>query len=81
MKQSNQYLDTIVKLLKEGQKRTGAKLLWGTAQLFVHPRYAHGASTSCNAEMKTLKPLSLNHLAPLDAKWVQGGKAKTIAAL
>lgn len=50
LKQSNQYLDTIVKLLKAEQKRTGVKLLWGTAQLFVHPRFCHGAATSCNAD-------------------------------
>jgi xylose isomerase len=51
LRQSNEYLDTIVKLLKEQQKRTGIKLLWGTAQLFVHPRYCHGAATSCNADV------------------------------
>jgi xylose isomerase len=51
LRESNQYLDTIVKLLKEQQKRTGIKLLWGTAQLFAHPRYAHGAATSCNADV------------------------------
>jgi xylose isomerase len=51
LKQSNQYLDTIVKLLKEQQKATGVKLLWGTAQLFAHPRYCHGAATSCNADV------------------------------
>jgi xylose isomerase len=49
--ESNKYFDTIVALLKEQQKRTGVKLLWGTAQLFVHPRYAHGAATSCNADV------------------------------
>jgi xylose isomerase len=51
LRESNKYLDTIVALLKEQQKKTGIKLLWGTAQLFVHPRYAHGASTSCNADV------------------------------
>ncbi len=49
LKQSNQWLDTIAKLLKQQQKKTGIKLLWGTAQLFAHPRYAHGAATSCDA--------------------------------
>ena len=49
LKQSNQWLDTITKLLKAQQKKTGVKLLWGTAQLFAHPRYAHGAATSCDA--------------------------------
>ncbi|HEY0551952.1 MAG TPA: xylose isomerase, partial [Verrucomicrobiae bacterium] len=50
LRESNQWLDTIVALLKEQQQRTGIKLLWGTAQLFVHPRYMHGAATSPNAE-------------------------------
>lgn len=50
LRESNQWLDTIVGLLKEQQQRTGIKLLWGTAQLFVHPRYMHGAGTSPNAE-------------------------------
>ncbi|MBA4150528.1 MAG: xylose isomerase [Verrucomicrobia bacterium] len=51
LRESNKHLDTIVDLLKKEQKRTGTKLLWGTAQLFVHPRYTHGASTSPNADV------------------------------
>ena len=27
------------------------KLLWGTACLFSHPRFVHGAATSCNADV------------------------------
>ncbi len=50
LKESNQWLDTIVALLKEQQQRTGIKLLWGTSQLFAHARYAQGAATSPNAE-------------------------------
>ncbi|MEI8106250.1 MAG: xylose isomerase [Verrucomicrobiota bacterium] len=50
LRESNAYLDTITALLKSEQQRTGIKLLWGTAQLFVHPRYVHGAATSCNAD-------------------------------
>lgn len=49
--QSNKNLDAVAKVLKEEQKRTGIKLLWGTAQLFVHPRYMHGAATSCSADV------------------------------
>ena len=49
-KQTNKNLDAIVKTLKEEQKRTGIKLLWGTACLFAHPRYMHGAATSCNLD-------------------------------
>ena len=49
--ESNRNFDAVAKVLKEEQKRTGIKLLWGTANLFSHPRYVHGASTSCNAEV------------------------------
>jgi xylose isomerase len=51
LRESNAWLDTIVSLLKEQQQRTGIKLLWGTCQLFVHPRYMHGAATSPSAEV------------------------------
>ena len=48
---SNKNLDAVAKVLKEEQRRTGIKLLWGTACLFSHPRYMHGAATSCNADV------------------------------
>jgi len=48
--ETNKNLDAVVKVMKEEQERTGVKLLWGTANLFSHPRYAHGAATSCNAD-------------------------------
>jgi xylose isomerase len=49
--ETNKIFDAVAKVLKEEQKRTGVKLLWGTANAFSHPRYAHGASTSCNADV------------------------------
>lgn len=49
--ESNKNLDAVVKVLKEEQQRTGIKLLWGTANLFSNPRFVHGASTSCNADV------------------------------
>ena len=49
--ESNRILDEIVKVLAEEQQRTGIKLLWGTANLFSHPRYVHGAATTCNADV------------------------------
>ena len=51
LKESNQNLDAVAQVLKAEQQRTGVKLLWGTANLFSHPRYVHGASTSCNADV------------------------------
>src|SRR5207244_8985843 len=50
LRETNENLDAVVKVLKEEQQRTGIKLLWGTACLFAHPRYVHGAATSCNAD-------------------------------
>ena len=49
--ESNKNFDAVVKVLKEEQDRTGVKLLWGTACLFAHPRYMHGAATSPNADV------------------------------
>ena len=49
--ETNKNFDAVAKVLKEEQARTGVKLLWGTANAFSHPRYAHGASTSCNADV------------------------------
>jgi xylose isomerase len=51
LRETNQNLDAIVKVLKEEQRRTGVRLLWGTACLFAHPRFVHGAGTSCNADV------------------------------
>lgn len=51
LKESNANLDKVAAKLKEKQDETGVKLLWGTANLFSHPRYMHGAATSCNADV------------------------------
>src|SRR5487761_2016990 len=51
LRETNKNLDAVVKVLKEEQQRTGIRLLWGTANLFSHPRYLHGAATSCNADV------------------------------
>ncbi len=39
-------LKHLVAMAKERQQATGVKLLWGTANLFSHPRYMNGASTN-----------------------------------
>lgn len=51
LRETNDNLDQVVKVLKEEQERTGIHLLWGTASLFANPRYVHGAATSCNADV------------------------------
>jgi xylose isomerase len=49
--ESNKMLDQVADVLEAEQKRTGIKLLWGTANLFSNPRFVHGASTSPNADV------------------------------
>jgi xylose isomerase len=51
LSESNKALDAVADVLEEEQKRTGKKLLWGTACLFSHPRYQQGAATSPNAQV------------------------------
>ncbi len=48
---SNKMFDAVADELEKAQNQTGKKLLWGTACLFVHPRYNQGASTSPNANV------------------------------
>jgi xylose isomerase len=43
---SNEALDAVVEKLKQKQSEHSKQLLWGTACLFAHPRFAHGAATS-----------------------------------
>jgi xylose isomerase len=48
---SNDALEEVTDHLLSLQKKTGIKLLWGTACLFSHPRYCQGAGTSPNADV------------------------------
>jgi xylose isomerase len=41
-----QNLDKVIDEAEKLQKATGIKLLWGTANLFSHPRYMNGAATN-----------------------------------
>lgn len=51
LKETNENLDIIVDMIEEYMEKTGKKLLWGTANMFNHPRFVHGAATSCNADV------------------------------
>ena len=44
-------LDAVVDVIEGHMARTGVKLLWGTANLFSHPRYAAGAATNPDPEV------------------------------
>ncbi|OYV48436.1 MAG: xylose isomerase [Verrucomicrobia bacterium 21-51-4] len=51
LRESFRNLDTMLEALREHQSRSAKKLLWGTANLFAHPRYVHGAATSPSFEV------------------------------
>ena len=44
--ESNRHLDVMAAHALNLQKTTGVRLLWGTANLFSHPRYMCGAATN-----------------------------------
>ena len=49
--ETNANLDAVVAVIKGEMQRTGIQLLWGTQNLFSHPRFVHGAATTCNADV------------------------------
>jgi xylose isomerase len=51
LRETNKNLDEIVALMHDYMKTSNVKLLWNTANLFTHPRFVHGAATSCNADV------------------------------
>ena len=65
--ETERNLKTIGDELAHAQDRTGIKLLWGTANLFGHPRYAAGAATNPNPEVfafaasQVMQALDLTH--------------------
>ena len=55
-------LDALVDDALGYQERTGARLLWGTANLFSHPRYQAGASTNPDPEVFTYAAAQVKHM-------------------
>lgn len=51
LSETNAYLDEMADYIASLMKKTGKKLLWGTANCFNHPRYMHGAGTSPYADV------------------------------
>jgi xylose isomerase len=73
--ESNKRLGAVVEKLAEKQAETGKKLLWGTACLFNHPRYAQGAGTSPFADVFAYGAAQVK--AALDATHRLGGLGYT----
>lgn len=67
--------EKVVDSLETYQKSTGKKLLWGTACLFAHPRYAQGAATSPNADVFAYSATQIKYA--LEATHRLGGEGYT----
>jgi xylose isomerase len=65
-------LKHMVALAKERQQSTGMKLLWGTANLFSHPRYMNGAGT--NPDFAVVARAAAQIKAALEATVELGGE-------
>ena len=73
--ETHKNLDRIVEELEKFQNETGKKLLWGTACLFSHPRYAQGAATSPSADVFSYGASQIKHA--LEATHRLGGEGYT----
>ncbi len=65
-------LEKITDYAREKQADTGVKLLWGTANLFSHPRYMNGAAT--NPDFKVVARAAVQVKAAIDATIKLGGE-------
>ncbi|WP_369915103.1 xylose isomerase [Xanthomonas sp. NCPPB 3005] len=70
--QYEKNLKHMVGIAKQRQADTGIKLLWGTANLFSHPRYMNGAST--NPDFDVVARAAVQVKAALEATVELGGE-------
>lgn len=72
IEESENNLKYIVSLAEEKQENSDVKLLWGTANLFSHPRYMNGAAT--NPDFEVVAYAASQVKAAIDATIRLGGQ-------
>ena len=72
IKESDNNLDQLVRAAKIKQEESGVNLLWGTANLFSHPRYMNGAAT--NPDFSVVAQAAAQVKSAIDATIFLGGK-------
>ncbi|MEX2592044.1 MAG: xylose isomerase [Anditalea sp.] len=65
-------MKAIVEYAKQKQEETGVKLLWGTANVFSHPRYMNGASTNPDFDVVSFAATQVKNA--IDATIALGGE-------
>ena len=61
LRESNALLDRLLERVASHMDRSGVGLLWGTANLFGHPRYAAGAATNPDPEVFAYAAAQVKH--------------------
>ena len=72
IQESERRLQTIVDYASQKQKESGVELLWGTTNLFSHPRFMNGAAT--NPDFQVLSYAAAKVKTAMDATIALGGK-------
>ena len=72
VRESEKRLKELVALAKKKQDASGVRLLWGTANVFSHPRYMNGAAT--NPDFQVLTHAAAQVKAAIDATIELGGE-------
>lgn len=75
LKESGARLEKLVGYAKQKQRDSGVRLLWGTANLFSHPRYMNGAAT--NPDFKVVCFAAAQVKNAIDATVELGGAGYT----
>jgi xylose isomerase len=69
---TQRMLEAVVDLIAGRMEQSGLRLLWGTANLFSHPRYAAGAATNPDPEIVAVAAAQVRSM--LDATNLLGGE-------
>ncbi len=72
VEESDKLLSAMVDYAKEKQKASGVKLLWGTANVFSHPKYMNGAAT--NPDFAVITNAAAQVKRAIDATIALGGE-------
>ncbi len=62
LRESHAMLDTLLEKAARKMEDTGVRLLWGTANLFSHPRYMGGAATNPDPEVYAHAAAQVKHV-------------------
>ena len=73
--QTCKNLQAMVEYAKQKQNETGIKLIWGTANLFSHPRYQAGAATNPDPHVFACAAAQVRHA--MDSTNALGGQGYT----